>query len=116
MYEVRDLELAQNYNARLTHGVLLSALAAVLLLRNYHRIRRLANAVMRGSALDKNCTMNRGQGSYHTEDVSGTIAVSQMSTGSERIPTINFRGRDLVEVIQLSRHCFYSNPLSHGRP
>ncbi|KAK0513568.1 hypothetical protein JMJ35_003932 [Cladonia borealis] len=93
VYEVPDLELAQNYNARLTHGVLLSALAAVLLLRNYHRIRRLANTMLRGFALHKSRTMNRGQGSYHAEDFSGTIAVSQMSTGSEMAPTENLRLR-----------------------
>ena len=95
VYEVPDLELAQNYDARLSHGVLCSALAAVLLLRNYHRIRRLANTMLRGSALDKNRTMNRGRGSYHAEDVSGTIAVSQMTTGSEMAPTENFRSRGL---------------------
>ncbi len=71
------LDLAQKDNARLTHGVFLSALAAVLLLRNYRRIRRLSDTVLRGSALDNNRTINRGQGSYHTEDASDAIALWQ---------------------------------------
>ena len=94
-YEALDLELAQNDNARLTHGVLLSALAAVLLLRNYHRIRRLSNTVLKGSALGNDRSVNRGQGSYHAEDASDPIAVSQMSTGSEKVPTKTLRRRGL---------------------
>ena len=99
VYAVPDLELAQNYNARLTHGVLLSALAAVLLLRNYHRIRRLANAVLRESALDEICTMNRGQGSYYAEDVPRTLSVSQMSTGSEMAPAEILRRRGVKKHV-----------------
>ena len=86
IYEIPDLGLAQNDNARLTHAVLLSTLAAVLLLRNSHRIRRLANTMIRGSALGNNRTINHGQRSYHVVDASDTIAVSQISTGSERAP------------------------------
>ena len=94
-YEALDLEIAQHDNARLTHGVLLSALVVVLLLRNYRRIQRLSNTVLRGSALGNDRSVNRGQGSHHAEGASDTITVSQMSTGSERVPAETVRSRGL---------------------
>ena len=98
LYGALVLELVQNDNARLTHNVLLSALAAVLLLRSYHRIRRLMITVLRASAMGNNWSVNRGQGSYHVEDASNTTIVSQMSTGSERAPTTTLRGRGLKKL------------------
>ena len=98
LYGALVSELVQNDDARLTHNVLLSALAAVLLLRSYHRIRRLMNTVLRGSAMGNDWSVNRGQGSYHVEDASNTTVVSQMSTGSERAPTTTLRGRGLKKL------------------
>ena len=54
--------------------------------------------MLRGSGLGNNRTINRGQGSYHAEDVSDTIPVSQMSTSSERAPTTGLRGRGLKNL------------------
>ena len=99
IYEGCDIVLAQNDNARLTNGVLLSALAAVLLLRNYRRVRTLSNTVLRGSALGNNRTITRGQGSYHAEDASDTIAVSQMSTGLEVVPAETLRSRGMKKQL-----------------
>ena len=48
-----DSKLARNDVAYLNHGILLSALAAVLLLRYYRRIRQLLNSVLRRSGMRK---------------------------------------------------------------
>ncbi len=105
--EVPELKLARDDTAYLTQGVLLSALAAVLLLGNYRRIRRLLNALLRGSAMGNNRARNRSRVSYHGEEASNTIAISQMSTGSERPPaeTLHRRG--------LKKHSNYANICYH---
>ena len=82
----------------------LSALAAVLILRNYPRLRLLLNTVLGGSALAYDRARNRGRGAYQPGDASNGAVISNVSPGLGRPPTKSLRRRRLKKHSTYSQH------------